>query len=719
MSTQESTSLLPQANSPTERPAWIKYAAIAGVVVVGGVVVVAAWPSAKSVASAVTGQEPLAGHNATPANETKYPAKYANFYKDMFAKMDLTTDPCDDFYQYACGGWLAATELPDTESNLDTSFQVVNKNNDKIMHDILASHPPVIDPFYQSCLSEPNVNDKAIADVTAQLNHIANLSTLDEVVAYAGFLRVNASVNAFFDVSASVDAKNSSVAVLEISQGGLTMPSVEYYANTTKYSAVFEEYIAALSLSIDVFHGVSAATILDFESQLANISLPESQLRDPWATYHKSNISSVVAAYPHVAKYLRGVNSAWLNKPSLTVMVPTPEFFPAQANLLSKTDLKLVKAYLSFQLVNARSPFLGETLRLANHKFQSVLQGLPEKESREVFCLSFVKTLLGEYLGQLYMEKAFSPTMKTQARVLIKQIESAMVDLVNTVDWLRAPTRRVALEKVANMANFVGGPDSFEHIAYNMSSTSFYANIQALNRWTVEKSFGSIGKPVDVTKWDMFAYTADAYNDPSANKMVFPAAFLQKPVYGAADYPAVVNYARIGVVMGHELTHGFDDEGRNFDPHGQLADWWSPQVKETFVHNAKCMADQYSTFPVYGLDGKTLLGHVNGQLTLGENIADNGGLKLSYNAYQQAKKADPSIADIGYDDAKLYFTAFVQGWWCKKATDNYAINWINTNPHSPTQWRARGPLMNSKVFADAFQCPAGSPMNPTKKCVVW
>ncbi|KAH9153688.1 hypothetical protein AeRB84_004099 [Aphanomyces euteiches] len=705
MSTQESTSLLPQANSPTERPAWIKYAAIAGVVVVGGVVVVAAWPSAKSVASAVTGQEPLAGHNATPANETKYPAKYANFYKDMFAKMDLTTDPCDDFYQYACGGWLAATELPDTESNLDTSFQVVNKNNDKIMHDILASHPPVIDPFYQSCLSEPNVNDKAIADVTAQLNHIANLSTLDEVVAYAGF----------FDV----DAKNSSVAVLEISQGGLTMPSVEYYANTTKYSAVFEEYIAALSLSIDVFHGVSAATILDFESQLANISLPESQLRDPWATYHKSNISSVVAAYPHVAKYLRGVNSAWLNKPSLTVMVPTPEFFPAQANLLSKTDLKLVKAYLSFQLVNACSPFLGETLRLANHKFQSVLQGLPEKESREVFCLSFVKTLLGEYLGQLYMEKAFSPTMKTQARVLIKQIESAMVDLVNTVDWLDAPTRRVALEKVANMANFVGGPDSFEHIAYNMSSTSFYANIQALNRWTVEKSFGSIGKPVDVTKWDMFAYTADAYNDPSANKMVFPAAFLQKPVYGAADYPAVVNYARIGVVMGHELTHGFDDEGRNFDPHGQLADWWSPQVKETFVHNAKCMADQYSTFPVYGLDGKTLLGHVNGQLTLGENIADNGGLKLSYNAYQQAKKADPSIADIGYDDAKLYFTAFVQGWWCKKATDNYAINWINTNPHSPTQWRARGPLMNSKVFADAFQCPAGSPMNPTKKCVVW
>ncbi|KAF0709648.1 hypothetical protein As57867_005791, partial [Aphanomyces stellatus] len=398
----------------------------------------------------------------------------------------------------------------------------------------------------------------------------------------------------------------------------------------------------------------------------------------------------------------------------------TPDFFAAQEAILQATDLRVLKAYLSFHLVHARTSVLGDSFRLATHKFEAVLQGLPAVESRETFCLDQVKSLLGEYLGQLYMDKAFDHSAKTQARQLIGQIEAAMVDLVNHVDWFDAPTRLAALAKVAKVSNFVGGPDAFAHIPFNLTKSSFYTNMQHLGAWQTNKTLASLHEPVDRTKWMMYAFTSDAYNNPSANQMVFPAAFLQKPIYGATDYPAVVNYGRIGVVMGHELTHGFDNNGRNYDPTGQLTDWWTPAVKDTFNRNAQCMVDQYSAYPVVSqIDGKTVLGHVNGQLTLGENIADNGGLKLSYMAYLQAKAADPSIADIGYDDAKLYFTSFVQGWWCKKQTDDYAIHWMTTNPHSPNKWRAHGPLMNSQVFADAFQCPVGSPMNPTKKCVVW
>ncbi|KDO28258.1 hypothetical protein SPRG_06308 [Saprolegnia parasitica CBS 223.65] len=276
----------------------------------------------------------------------------------------------------------------------------------------------------------------------------------------------------------------------------------------------------------------------------------------------------------------------------------------------------------------------------------------------------------------------------------------------------------IGLEKVAKIRNFIGGPENATALPFNVSATAFYDNVAKLKSYEMTKNIDLIGKPVDETAWGMNAFTVNAYNDPTANKIVFPAAILQPPFYDAKRFPSVVNYARIGMVMGHELTHGFDDEGRNFDPSGQLFDWWSPSVKATFQKNAKCLADQYSTFPVLGLDGKTLLGHLNGELTLGENIADNGGLKLAYLAYLRAKASEPSIAEIGYDDKKLYFTAFAQG-WCEKRSDAAATLLLNTDPHSPGKWRVHGPLYNSAAFADAFQCKAGSPMNPVNKCIVW
>ncbi|RLO13859.1 hypothetical protein DYB28_005716 [Aphanomyces astaci] len=648
-----------------------------------------------------------------------YPAQFAAFFKDFEAKLDRSVDPCDDFYQYACGGWLNATTLKPSDTTVDSSFYVIGEHNDRILKNILATKPPVIDPFYRSCLTEGSVNADAVVDVSVRLNHIATIQSLDELLAFAGILNTESSVSSFLEVGVTTDPKNKTLNVVEIAQGGLTLPSVEYYAadKLVPYVASLQTYLETLA-TVDAFTGVTAKAVLDLEAQLAKISLPWAEQRDPWATYHMYDIGDVTAKYPLIATFLSGAQPALVNHPNVSVLVPTPTYFDSLAALLQATDLGLLKVYLSFRLVHTASPYLGETFRQANHDFNGVLQGQVSTQTRADYCLDLTKTLLGEYLGKLFMNKVFDGPTKVQAQELIRQIEASMVDVLNDATWLDGSTRQVGLEKVAQIRNFVGGPDKISPLPFNLTS-NFYANVQLFGDWETSKTWSSLHKPVDPTAWDMFAFTVNAEYDPTANKIVFPAAILQPPFYNARSFPAVANYARIGLVMGHELVHGFDDQGRNFDAHGQLNASWSDAASATFDKNAKCLADQYSTFPIVSVDGHTVLGHLNGQLTVGENIADNGGLKLAYLAYQRAKKANKAIAeDLGTDDAKLFYTAFAQG-WCQKRSDGNAILRKNTDTHSPGKWRVHGPLYNSQTFADAFQCPTGSPMNPPKKCVIW
>ncbi|RHY23283.1 hypothetical protein DYB36_012172, partial [Aphanomyces astaci] len=609
--------------------------------------------------------------------------------------------------------------LKPSDTTVDSSDYVVAQDNDRILKDILATKPTVIDPFYQACLTEGDVNADAIVDVSVRLNDIANIQSLDELLVLAGILNTESSVSSFLDVSVATDPKNATLNVVEIIQGGLTLPSVEYYAadKLAPYVTSLQSYLATLA-TVDAFTGVTAKAVLNFEAQLAKISLTQVELQDPWATYHKYAVSDVTAKYPQIASFLSGAQPDLVNQTYVPVLVPTPTYFDSLGALLQATDLGLLKVYLSFRLIHTASPYLGETFRQANHDFNGVLQGQVSNQTRAEYCLGLTETLLGEYLGKLFMDKVFDGATKVQAQDLIHQIEASMVDLLNDATWLDGPTRQVGLEKVAQIRNFVGGPDTITPLPFNLSS-NFYTNVQLFGDWKTSKSWKSLHKPVDPTVWDMFAFTVNAEYDPSANKIVFPAAILQPPFYNARSFPAVTNYARIGVVMGHELVHGFDDQGRNFDPHGQLNASWSDAASATFDKKAKCLADQYSTFPIVSVDGHTVLGHLNGQLTLGENIADNGGLKLAYLAYQRVKKANKAIAEnLGTNDAKLFFTAYAQG-WCQKRSDGHAILYKNIDPHSPGKWRVHGPLYNSQTFADTFQCPTGSPMNPFKKCVIW
>ncbi|OQR88579.1 endothelin-converting enzyme 1, metalloprotease family M13 [Thraustotheca clavata] len=742
----EQSSLLTGQDTATPARPWAKYAAAGGVLVTAAIIFL------------TTGKNPLdstsasqSSPDATPTITTPVPThpydivfpteapttpptfnisnstraenttgQYADFFRTMFSYMDTSVNPCDNFYQYACGGWLKNATISETENRADTSFSVVLHDNERIIAEIMASKPPVIDEFFQACLIEKDIDAVGVQAVTEQLQKIAKLSSVEEILEFAGQLFKNSSTKSFFDFSVDPDPKNTHVNVISLAQGGLTLPSIEYYADQNQYFDLFTEYITSLTKVPEFAPSNASAfveTLLAFETRFANISLSNAELRDPWATYHKFTIDDVKEKYPHVVNYFQGIDQDLVSTKS-PILFSTPTFFEDQAKLLANTDLEILKSYLSFHYIDSQSNLLGEYFRQANYKFEATLRGLPAKQDRTKYCNLLVQNALGEQLGQLFMDKVFDKKTKTSAKQLIKEIEDSMVVVLNQDTWLDNSTRAVGLEKVSKIRNFIGGPENVTALPFNISSTDFYDNIVRIRQWSQTKTLNNIGKPVDQTAWDMDAFTVNAYNDGTSNKIVFPAAILQPPFYNAKSFPAVVNYARIGMVMGHELTHGFDDEGRNFDPAGQLSDWWSPEVKKTFQKNAQCLANQYSTFPVVGLDGKTLLGHVNGELTLGENIADNGGLKLAYMAYHRAKLAYPSIADIGYDDNKLYFTAFAQE-WCEKRSDAFETLLLNTDPHSPGKWRVHGPLYNSQAFASAFQCPPGSPMNPIDKCIIW
>ncbi|EQC40842.1 hypothetical protein SDRG_01909 [Saprolegnia diclina VS20] len=655
-------------------------------------------------------------------DEPPLDSRYDAFFTATAAMRDEAIDPCHNFYRYACGGWLENATIPSNANAVDTSFRVVADTNAKLIETIVRSNPPVIGPLYQSCIAVGDVDDAGVDAVSRQLSHVAALTTKDDVFAYAGDLFRTSGVDAFFSLEVLGNPKNATTNVLSLSQGGLTFPGRDYYLDAhkrAKYTALFVEYVTSLA-TVDAFarHNVTAFTHrpLKLETSFATMSIANADLRDPWATYHALSLAELEVKWPHVAAYLRGAGVyETLANSNAPIVVSTPGFFAAQAALLASDDVDLstLIKYVSFRLIDSQSPLLGEHFRAASHKFHGTLSGLGVASTRANYCLGLTEAHLGAVLGSYYLERVWDNSTKLAARSLITEIEAAMGNVLANEPWLDDATRKEGLRKLHHIFNLVGGPDVTPPLPFPLNSTGFFANMAQLQAHEMTTALSSIGAPVDPMAWGLSASTVNAYYDPSANKMVFPAAILQAPFYSAHEMPSIANYARIGMVMGHELTHGFDDQGRNYDGNGNLRMWWSPSVSKTFDVKADCLAAQYAAFEVTSLDASTRIGFVDGHLTLGENIADNGGLKLAYLAYA-ATQAGP----ISTDETKLYFTAFAQA-WCEKRSDAYAELLLGLDPHSPGKWRVNGPLMNSALFAETFQCPVGSPMNPPHKCVVW
>ncbi|RLN73550.1 hypothetical protein BBO99_00009359 [Phytophthora kernoviae] len=579
------------------------------------------------------------------------------FLQSIETFKDATVDPCVDFYQYACGGWLASHEIPPDRPSIDASFYVVSESNKLTIQQVIKEKPAQITELYTSCLNDQEVDADAVAFVSQLIDRVHETNSTLQLMDLAGELYQSLGISTFFSFFVGADPKDPTTNVVQLEQGGFTLPSREYYLEQDKvdeYATLVVDYVTKLFAVGELDkHDVSefAEAVLETETAFAKVSLPNAALRDPWKTNTAYPFADIAQRYPFLMAYMNGIYKKE-PFPMLHAIVATPAFFEQQNKLLQdETLLPQLKNYLSFHLVDSFGAVLGEYFRRASHEFHGAIQGAGAILPRDQFCVGLTTAFLGEQLGEYYMRDVFGPDAKAAAQALVAEIEESLQALLSTEKWLDKVTYDAAVAKLGMVKNYIGGPDVVPPLPFTLQGDAFFNNVRSLMELSATEAIQSINMPVDPQAWDMFPSTVNAYYDPSANKMVFPAAILQPPFYSPDHFPAAANFARIGMVMGHELSHGFDDQGRNYDGTGALRSWWTPSVSDEFAEKAQCLSAQYSTFPVVSVEDGHVLGTINGNLTLGENIADNGGIHLAYEAYHLWKSTfSPSAMTPGTEE---------------------------------------------------------------------
>jgi putative endopeptidase len=454
-----------------------------------------------------------------------------------------------------------------------------------------------------------------------------------------------------------------------------------------------------------------AQSVLEFETMIADFTLPPDALVDPFFVYNKIDLSGLAGLSPNIPwnMYLQG-----LGKQFKQATVDVPPFFSNLSAILPNTQQYWVP-YLRWQVVNAFASTLSQAFVDENFNFWGkILNGQEKQSPRDETCIRFTDNALGELLGSFFLDQAFPGESRQMATGILQEIEAAMQADIEQIEWMDNTTRQRALQKLSLVSNMIGGPENPRNYSdVTVNPDTFFENVVSANIFMMQTQLDQIEQPADKDLWGMTPPTVNAYYDPTRNQMVFPAGILQQPFFNVS-FPKAMNHGGVGMVMGHELTHGFDNQGRDYDGTGRLTNWWLPATSSKFDQKVQCVIQQYSQFEVLPNV------YVNGKLTQGENIADMGGIKNSYNAFKTVigNQADaPSIVP-GLTNMELFFVAFAQG-WCEKATDEALKNQVETNPHSPAKFRVLGPLINLPEFSDTFKCAQGTPMNPTSRCQVW
>ncbi|MET0791563.1 MAG: M13 family metallopeptidase [Polyangiaceae bacterium] len=639
--------------------------------------------------------------------------------------MDRAQDPCTDFYQYACGNWLKTVQIPADEPAWSRSFNEINKRNELALKQILedatkASSPDPLTKklatFYGACMNEAASNQagaRPIEGLLKKARGVRDPKTLAAVVTELHKL----SIFPLFDVSPTQDADDATRWIANLDQHGLGLPDRDYYLRPDEVSAklrtTYREHVARmLELAGFPKAGATAAAldVLNLETELAKISKTNVERRDPKGMFNRLDRAGVEKALPGF-----DWNGYWqgLGFPKVqAIAVTAPKFFEGLQALITTTKPAVWQSYLSWHIVRSTAMLLSQPFIDESFKMRQALTGQPELPPRWRRCVQATDDSLAEVLGQPYVKDHFPGDSKQSAENMVRAISAAFDADLGRLDWMDDATRVRAHEKLSSLANLIGYPSKWKTYDYPLDEKSYADNVLRSRSFELQRGLAKVGNTVDRTEWQLSAPTVNAYYDPQRNQMVFPAGILQPPFYGIGQGIAV-NAGAIGMVIGHELTHGFDDEGSQFDAKGNLSSWWTTAASARFKGKIGCISEQYSAYEA--LPGL----HVNGALTLGENIADNGGLKLAFEAYRalRSSAAEAIVAD-GMNEDQQFFLAFAQG-WCSAYRPDFERMLVQTNPHSPPRFRVRGPLTNTPQFAEAFACKEGSPMRPKNTCSVW
>lgn len=652
---------------------------------------------------------------ASPSSAVASPEE--RLWAEVQSVLNAQVDPCEDFYAFACGGWHEEFELPADRSRYSRSFSAIADRNQDIVRRLLEKPGESADPrlgsFYAACVDVEGIERRGLGSVQADLERIQRAEDGATLVRLMIDLPL---ANAFFSGFVEPDFKSPDVNMLMLAQGGLGLPTRDDYQPADEDGqAVLADYQGHVGRMLDLagLDGSRAEDVVQFETALAAVSRSPAQLRDVTSLYHPIRGVEGLEGLSDGVPWRQIL--ATLGLPlDATINVLTPEFFEGLGQLLIETPVETLQAYASWHLLHGAAPYLPSAFDQETFAFFGQrLSGQQQQEPRWKRCATWTDASVGHLLGQAFVDEAFAGDSKAKAVEMIKDVQAAFEEGLPQLAWMDDTTRARARDKLHAITNKIGYPDEWKVYEGLEVGEDAYLNAMAASRWHQADQIGEAGQPVDPGKWYMTPPTVNAYYNPLANEIVFPAGILQPPFFDAS-YPAAMNYGAMGMVMGHEISHGFDDEGRKFDPQGRLEAWWSEEASAAFEERAQCVEDTYSAIEV--LPGVFL----QGDLTLGENIADFGGIKLASRALAllRDRQTDPLDGLGDFTAEQLLFVGYAQS-WCSEATPEVERLRARTDPHSPPRYRVNVPLSHLPAFWEAFQCEEGQAMRAAEVCEVW
>ncbi|HYV99591.1 MAG TPA: M13 family metallopeptidase, partial [Gemmatimonadaceae bacterium] len=640
--------------------------------------------------------------------------------------------PCKDFYQFANGMWLKTHSIPPDRTGLGSFGMLGDKNQEVVQHivtdaskQVAAAEAPAnskewkIGTFYSTCMDTVRMEAAGFQPIKPLLDQIAAIKTTDDAVKAFGMKEAGGGGGggggrgggggiAPFSLGPQTDPKDSKMVIVSANQGGLTLNREDYLGSDDRAVKRRADYLEHVRRSLALVgagaaeQNADATKIMALETSIAQITTPQADMRDPNATYHKMPLAEFGAMTPHVSwtRYLEQQGA----KNVTVVNVRAPSFFKSLDSLIQATPVDTWRAYLRWHVVNGAMNSLSSAFRKEAFRWQQVTSGVQVPEARTRLCAGATNTALGEAVGEEWVKRNFSPEAKARAAKMVDNLVSALRDRINGLDWMAAPTKQQAIAKLDAFLRKVAFPDTWrDYTTLAVKGNSYYENQKTVAEWNAQRSWARVGKAPDRAEWSMMPPTVNASYSSSLNQIQFPAGILQPPFFDPNADDAV-NYGAIGAVIGHEMTHGFDDSGRQFDGQGNLRDWWTPEDAAKYKAAAQLVVDQFNGYTV--VDDKS---HVNGRLTLGENIADLGGLTVAYFAMEKAIAGKPKTKIDGFTPEQRFFLAWAQIWRGLQRPEA-ELQSLKTNAHSPGIWRVNGPLSNMPEFKAAWGCKDGDPM---------